>query len=80
MSCTPSSGSDQLVVLNKKAAVKTSDASLAVLSHLRSVSWEILREAGGVDAKAAFLAIRPKLLLSLECPVLQAVGRISLLF
>ena len=51
----------------------TTEASLAVLSQRRSVSCEILREAGGVAAKAAFLAILPKLLFSLAGPVCQLV-------
>ena len=48
----------------------TTEASLAVLSQRLSV---ILREAGGVAAKAAFLAILPMLLFSLAGPVCQLV-------
>ena len=51
----------------------TTEASLAVLSQRLSVSCEILREAGGVAAKAAFLAILPKLLFSFAGPVCQLV-------
>ena len=46
--------------------LQTTEASLAVFSNLLKVSWDILRGAGGVDAKAAFLEILPKLLFSLE--------------
>ena len=35
------------------------DASLADLSHLRKVSCEILREAGGVEESPVYFAIRP---------------------
>ena len=51
--------------------LQTTEASLAVLSHLLRVSCDILREAGGVEAKAAFREILPKLLFSLQWPVYQ---------
>ena len=57
--------------LKLAAWLHTTEASLAVLSHLRRVSCDILREAGGVEASAAFLEILPKLLFSFQCPVYQ---------
>ena len=59
--------------LKRAVRLQTKEASLAVLSQRLSVSCEILREAGGVAAKAAFLAILPKLLFSLEGPICQLV-------
>ena len=46
--------------LKLAAWLHTTEASLAVLSHLLRVSCDILRKAGGVEASAAFLSFPTK--------------------
>ena len=57
--------------LKLAAWLQITKASLVLFSYLHRVSWDIGREAGGVEAMPAFLDILPKLLLSLEGPVFQ---------